>query len=159
VAHRPDHPAPRRLAQAAKKGNSKDALVAEARAAAFDDIFKRLDAARLQQGVACAVQGYVETYLSTEHVETPGIGCPIAALGAGIARESAAVRSVHAENRARLFLMIEAGLSGHTAARRLRSKEPVALLCGAVVTASASADRTQVGEILAIAHKRALALL
>jgi TetR/AcrR family transcriptional repressor of nem operon len=65
---------------------SKEELIAAAIRAAFDEIADRFDRRLRQNGAAASVEAYVDEYLSMYHVEHPGRGCPVAAIGADAGR-------------------------------------------------------------------------
>jgi TetR/AcrR family transcriptional repressor of nem operon len=67
---------------------SKDALEAEAVERAFAQSDSRIYAPTAHPGDA--KRAFLDTYLSAAHRDHPGSGCPIAALGPEIARDSAA---------------------------------------------------------------------
>jgi TetR/AcrR family transcriptional repressor of nem operon len=71
---------------------SKDDLVAEAVAVAFEEISERLVRIAEAAPQGRALQAIVEHYLSREHLEAPGSGCVLAALAAEIARLPVPVR-------------------------------------------------------------------
>jgi TetR/AcrR family transcriptional repressor of nem operon len=73
-----------------KRFASKDALVAEATGRAFEELGGRLDAldAGRPGDHAAARAALVDYYLSAEHRDHPGDGCPAAALAADLAREA-----------------------------------------------------------------------
>jgi TetR/AcrR family transcriptional repressor of nem operon len=70
-----------------KHFDSKSDVVRAAVRFAFDDVVERLDRRTAESGEA-AVAAYIAEYLSQEHVAQPGIGCPVAALGADAGRHS-----------------------------------------------------------------------
>ncbi len=84
---------------------SKDALAAAACARAFGQSLERWErrAAERDDGVA-GLAAVVDGYLSTRSRDTPGTGCPAAALAGDVAREpsGAAVRDAYADGVAAL---------------------------------------------------------
>jgi TetR/AcrR family transcriptional regulator, transcriptional repressor for nem operon len=74
---------------------SKDALVREACARAFEGSTDTLDHAAPQ--AACNVHDRIRAYLSPRHRDAPGIGCPIAALAMDAARAGGALSDVFAQ--------------------------------------------------------------
>lgn len=79
-----------------KHFRSKDELVTAALSAAFAGHADRFDRRREQQGARAALDAYVGEYLSPGHVAHPGMGCPVAALGADAGRGSAVVSAAFA---------------------------------------------------------------
>jgi TetR/AcrR family transcriptional regulator, transcriptional repressor for nem operon len=73
-----------------KRFASKEALVAEAVGQAFTERAAQLDELDAREDRASARRDFVEAYLSPEHRDNPGRGCPAVALGADVAREEAA---------------------------------------------------------------------
>ncbi len=71
-----------------KHFESKNDVVRTAVRSAFDDIVGRFDRSKAENGDAAAVAAYVSEYLSHGHVTQPGIGCPVAALGADAGRHN-----------------------------------------------------------------------
>ncbi|MFG3344368.1 TetR/AcrR family transcriptional regulator [Streptomyces sp. NPDC048018] len=74
-----------------KQFASKEALVDEATAHAFDEL-ARLHTAGLEQHAGrrdAAQQALIDTYLSVEHRDSPADGCPVAALATDMARQPA----------------------------------------------------------------------
>jgi TetR/AcrR family transcriptional repressor of nem operon len=137
---------------------SKDALVAEATAAAFSGIRERLAEWTSSKGSKAALDEYVAEYLSQRHVEAPGTGCPIAAYGAEVARESDVVRAAFNEGVEPLVAWIADGLAGPAPRRRARAIELLTMMVGAIVTARAAGSGAIAGEVLACARKRAAEL-
>ncbi|WUW91593.1 TetR/AcrR family transcriptional regulator [Streptomyces sp. NBC_01451] len=82
-----------------KQFPSKEALVAEAAQAAFGDLDQLLASFDTAHGDHATARGaLVDFYLSTEHRDQPGTGCPTAGFAGDTARESAAaeVRETYA---------------------------------------------------------------
>jgi TetR/AcrR family transcriptional repressor of nem operon len=65
---------------------SKNDLVRAAIRLAFDGIANRFDRREAENGEEAALEAYIADYLSAAHVAEPGLGCPIAALGAEAGR-------------------------------------------------------------------------
>lgn len=134
---------------------SKEALVAEATTAAFREALARFELKPGRGSAGAALREYVADYLSTEHLEHPEIGCPIAAYGADIGREQAAVKRAYAEGLELLLVQIGKGLASPPAKRRARAAELLSLMCGAVVAARACGHPPLASDILATARRRA----
>jgi TetR/AcrR family transcriptional regulator, transcriptional repressor for nem operon len=71
---------------------SKDDLFVEAVARAFDEMGTGMVEAARSAPDGKALRAMIERYLSTPHVNSPGTGCVIAALGPELARKSKRVR-------------------------------------------------------------------
>ena len=103
--------------------DTKEALLASALQSAFDQIMAELDRRLAEDAPEVAVADFHAFYLSQGHVDQPGIGCPVAAVGAGVNR------------------MVEAlakGMKGSARARRAAALRELATLAGALVIARAS---------------------
>lgn len=133
--------------------DSKDALVAEAAEAAFAEKLSALEKSAEKSGSADAVKEYAERYLTQNHVTKRGMGCPMAALGADVAREDLAVRDVFADGAQQLLAELSAGLSGGPAQRREKAMRLLAMLVGAVIIARAVSDQRLGNEILSSCRK------
>lgn len=71
---------------------SKDDLLAEAVARAFDDMGDRMVETARSAPEGQGLRVMIERYLSTGHANSPGMGCVVAALGAELARKPLSVR-------------------------------------------------------------------
>lgn len=94
-----------------KHFESKDQLVAEACADALRETFGRMEA---QPNIKAAVA----TYLSVQHRDHPGSGCPFAAIGGELARMDAKTRHVVTEGFVRLVELLASRFRGNDARRR-----------------------------------------
>ena len=72
---------------------SKDQLVAEARSAAIDTITERVASSASRKRGRKGLETAVAEYLSVEHRDNPRDGCPLAALGAELARADTQTRA------------------------------------------------------------------
>jgi len=108
---------------------SKDDLAAAAVRRAFADVVERFDRRASRDGGPAAIAAYRRDYLSPSHVDDPGRGCPIAALGPDAFRHADALASEFAAGAEALIARC-AGDS--TAAIR-----DLVMLVGAVVVARA----------------------
>ncbi|MFJ9180043.1 TetR/AcrR family transcriptional regulator [Streptomyces sp. NPDC102360] len=72
-----------------KQFASKEALVDEATSHAFDELTRHHEEGLERYGGqrAAAQRALIDTYLSPEHRDSPGEGCPVAALATDMARE------------------------------------------------------------------------
>src|ERR1700751_2537076 len=71
---------------------SKDDLFVEAVARAFDEMGKGMREVAESAPQGQALRAIIERYLSTGHVNSPGMGCVLAALGPELARKPLSVR-------------------------------------------------------------------
>ena len=127
-----------------KHFDSKDALVERA----LDDAFSGFVAALREGEAGQAFATYRALYLSREHVAQPGVGCPVAALGAEIARGSGALKAAFGANVRRVIDAITGSRKGAAAARRTAALREFSMLVGAVIIARAS-DPDLADEVLA----------
>lgn len=138
---------------------SKDELVAEAASAAFTEIVQRLQSYAEREGPPAALLRYVREYLSEEHLENPGIGCPIATYGAEVARSGDVIQKAFARGFDAQLAWIAEALSGPAKQRAERAAEIMATLVGAVVAARVASSSNAARSILTSAKKRALLLI
>ena len=127
--------------------DTKDALVAATIRATFEGIGEALGARGAEVGVQNAVQEYFAYYLSQEHVANPGMGCPVPALGADIARGSPALKAEFAAGFKDSLEVIAAGLPGSQEERREAATRELAMRVGAILIARAC-DPETASEIL-----------
>lgn len=142
---------------------SKDALVREACARAFDWSIAPLDG---QEGAGQnSLAARVEAYLSPRHRDSPGNGCPAAALAVDVARAGGDLSAVFAEgverNIAR-FARVMAGLGDEQAPDAGQRAQAMAMLSGMVgalvlARATAAADPALSDEILKTVQQQLLA--
>jgi TetR/AcrR family transcriptional regulator, transcriptional repressor for nem operon len=133
---------------------SKEALVAEVLQQALDEKAESL-VARDGFSAREALKAYVALYLSGAHVDNPGKGCPIAALGAEAARSDETARAL-AAGVEKLAANFAADLSGGPAGdsagdpleARRRAVAMLASMVGAVVVARAVGDSPLRAEVL-----------
>lgn len=120
---------------------SKEALVAEATAAAFASIAERFERDVSKAGPEPTLRHYVADYLSLAHVANPAVGCPIAAYGTDVARQGASVREAYANGLDRMCGAIAGCFSDSPAQSRRLAREIISIMVGAVVTARATGDQ------------------
>ncbi|MDR0225388.1 MAG: TetR/AcrR family transcriptional regulator [Burkholderiaceae bacterium] len=122
---------------------SKDALVREACARAFDWSIAPLDG--LPDAQAGSLAARVQSYLSPQHRDSPGSGCPAAALAVDVARAGGDLSAVFAEgverNITRFARVIgELAPDGQPdAAQREQAMTMLSTMVGALVLARATA--------------------
>lgn len=142
---------------------SKDALVREACARAFDWSIAPLDGVEGDDG---SLASRVQSYLSPQHRDSPGSGCPAAALAVDVARAGGDLSAVFAEgverNIARFARVIGGLADGEAPGPDLRAQAMTMLsgMVGALVLAraTAAAQPALSDEILATVRERLLAL-
>jgi TetR/AcrR family transcriptional repressor of nem operon len=130
-----------------KRFASKEALVAEAVGQAFAERAAQLDKLAAGEDHPSARRDFVEAYLSSEHRDNPGAGCPAAALGADVAREDVAggAREPYADGIER-YARWMAGDGGEDLAA-------VSMLVGALVLARATSGTPLSDRILTAARE------
>lgn len=123
---------------------SKDALAREACLRAFDWTITPLD--RLESSPAensapgtQRLRALVHAYLSANHRDHPGEGCPAAALAADAARAGPEMSEVFAQGVERNIQRFMHVLEGEEAARRTRTIVTLSSMVGALVLARATA--------------------
>lgn len=127
---------------------SKDALVAEASAAAFEEFQSRMEQTKAGNSPEAEVQAYVAGYLSDCHLANPQDGCPIATLGAEAAREQRQVQQAFADGTEGLIEKLSAAHLGSAAERRAKAVTLLINLVGAIVIARAVGEGDLRQEIL-----------
>jgi TetR/AcrR family transcriptional repressor of nem operon len=131
---------------------SKDALVAEATTAAFASFVERIERNIAKNGPESALRGYVADYLSLGHIANPAVGCPIAAYGADVARQGAAIRDAYAQGLGRMCSAIAGCFADPPARGQRLTQEIISTMVGAVVTARATGDQQLARSYLAAAR-------
>ena len=126
---------------------TKEAMLAAALQSAFDQTMAELDRRLVEQAPAAAVADFRAFYLSQGHLERPGIGCPVAAVGADIGRGPAKLKGAFGEGIRRMVAALARGMKGDAEARRASAVRELALLVGALVVARAS-DPDMAREVL-----------
>lgn len=131
-----------------KQFASKEALIDEATAHAFDELAQLRDEGLKQHAGQrdAAQQALIGTYFSIEHRDSPADGCPVAALATDMAREPVdrEARRVYAE-----------GVSDFAEWLDTEAQDGITRLCtmvGALVLARAIAGSPLSEEILTSAH-------
>lgn len=124
--------------------NSKEDLIAAAFTHAVDDKVRDMEAASTEAERQPARQAYIDEYLSRKHVTNSGHGCPLATLGAGIAREKNNARASASATVTRLVdLLDDTENEADTKGRAI-----MALLVGSVLLARLSDNKSDVNEAL-----------
>jgi TetR/AcrR family transcriptional repressor of nem operon len=105
------------------------------------------------------LEGAIRDYLSQNHRDNPGQGCPTSALVAEIARHPRATRDAFTGKVDDVIELIAAGLDAASEPERRRKAVAVyALMVGALQLARAVNDRRLSGEILKSGVEEAIAL-
>ncbi len=122
--------------------NDKEALLTAALESAFDEVMRDRTPAMDDADKGAGVERFRAFYLSEGHRNNPGIGCPVAALGAEVARGSVALKAAFGAGVNRMAKALERGMKGAPAARRAKALRELAMLAGAVMIARASDPET-----------------
>jgi TetR/AcrR family transcriptional repressor of nem operon len=120
---------------------SKDALAREACLRAFEWTIKPLDGLE-QAGDASAsakLQAMVDSYLSADHRDHPGDGCPAAALATDAARAGPEMSEVFAQGVERNIQRFMRVLEGQPAQKRAQTIVVLSSMVGALALARATA--------------------
>jgi TetR/AcrR family transcriptional repressor of nem operon len=135
---------------------SKEALLREALLRSLDDRHEQLE----QALHGAEVEVLARAYLSPEHRDAPGTGCPIAALAAEVARHPRATRSAFATRNGPTLDALAGWLSsrGDRKAGRADAAALLGLLAGTLQLARATPDRAESDAILEAGIRAALRL-
>jgi TetR/AcrR family transcriptional repressor of nem operon len=127
---------------------TKEALVDAALQIAFEQSALPLESRLERQEPKAAIAGYRAHYLSDGHVRQAGIGCPVVALGADVARGLGELKRSFGAGVKRMIASLAKGMAGSQQEKEARATREFAMLVGAVVIARASDPETAV-EVLA----------
>lgn len=135
--------------------DSKTALLAEAASQAGAESVAAL--AQVASGVPHRqrLAALVDAYLSQQHVDGPGTGCPIAALGSETARQDAEVRAAATQRIKDLVALLQSLLPGQEAERHAEALATLSTLVGAMVLARA-VDDPALSRLVRLAARMAL---
>jgi len=114
---------------------TKDDLVIEALRRSFNDFAQPLELRQQIESPQAVAAEYKALYLSEGHVENPGFGCPMPALGAEVGRESDAVKAEFTAGMRRVISALAAAEDGTPEQREAAALRQLAMLVGAVVLA------------------------
>ena len=117
-----------------KHFDSKEQLLAEAVAKAFEEIEGRFDERVSKAKPGTELRALIESYLSLEHCADPGGGCPMAALATEIGRLPRPVRAQIDEAIKRRVKRVSRFVPGVT--DKQREQNTMALLSGLIGTVS-----------------------
>jgi TetR/AcrR family transcriptional repressor of nem operon len=130
---------------------SRDVLVAEATARAFNSVNQRL-AKVMPDAPHARFEAFLDAYLAASHRDDPGSGCVVATLAMDAARNPAA-REVFAAHFHDIADQMAALLSLSGKDGRARGAAVIAAMAGAVAVARAVDDRKLSDEILDAARR------
>ena len=135
---------------------SKEALLREAVSQSLDDRHEELERA-IRSG---DLEGAIRAYLSPEHRDAPGVGCPIAALASEVARHPHATRRTFASHNAPTLDALAGWLSLRRGKEvgRADAAAFLGLLVGTLQLARATPDRAESNAILEAGVRAALRL-
>ncbi len=135
---------------------SKEALVKEALLLALDQRHEALE--QTLQGAE--LEAVVRAYLSPEHRNTAGTGCPVASLASEVARHPRATRGAFASHNAQTLDALAAWLSSGRGSEVTRADAAalLGLLAGTLQLARATLDRAESDAILEAGVRAALRL-
>ena len=128
-----------------KHFGSRDDLVAEAADSAFADSERTIH--DLTADAEDPLAAFVEWYVSAEHRDNPGEGCPVVALAADVRRGDDRVRAAYRQEVERYLAHLERLFGGGDDARR-RATVALSTLVGSLVLARAIDDEALSEEIL-----------
>ncbi|MEO4002061.1 TetR/AcrR family transcriptional regulator [Mesorhizobium sp. CAU 1732] len=120
---------------------SKDELIAEALARCFDE--------RSEQYAGHEAIAIVERYLSRDHRDAPGRGCPAAALGSDASRQSDETRSAFAAGVENMIAAIEKDVrpkQAHDPVSRARAISVLAQAVGAMILSRACPESSSLAD-------------
>ena len=132
---------------------SKEQLMAEACARAFDSGGERWRGVVEREGKDGAMAAIADAYLSRRHIDHPGAGCTVAALGADVARLAPPVRAAMTAGVKAQIDLLAPLLDDNPATGRARAIADYAAMVGALVLARAVDDVALSDEILATVRK------
>jgi len=128
--------------------DSKDELAATAIARAFEDIFDQLDNAKTKSNHRSAIIEFINGDLSSQHVSNPGMGCPIVALGAEVARGSVAERTAIAQGIEQVIDRLAEMIGENKDEARHKASGLLSLLVGTVILARLAPSEEMMNDIL-----------
>ena len=140
-----------------KHFSSKNAAIAEALAAAFEETSASRNRLVADAAPQDRLRVFIETYLSESHLDRPDRGCALAALGGEAPRAAPQVRAVLDGAYERFTASAAALLPGEEATRLSRARALVAALIGTLIMARSLNDRAAATDLLARAREDLLA--
>ncbi|CAG2161213.1 TetR/AcrR family transcriptional regulator [Cupriavidus numazuensis] len=119
--------------------NSKDALVAEAIDAAFDQTMANLEAAVAEVPQRQRQRAIVDAYVTRRHRDRPDAGCAIASLGSDVSRLDVGTRRKF-ERRVDALIALIAGEDGQSQKRAAAVRTLATMVGGLVLARAVSSD-------------------
>lgn len=135
---------------------SKEALVRESLLRALDQRHEALE----QTLKGADLEAVVRAYLSPEHRDTAGTGCPVASLASEVARHPRATRSAFTSHNAQTLEAVASWLSsrGGNEVTRADAAALLGLLAGTLQIARATPDRAESDAMLEAGVRAAIRL-
>lgn len=127
---------------------SKDDLACAAIRNAFETLGGAMAQDIAQHGAGPVLHSYVAHYLSEQHVNDPGAGCPIAALGAEAGRGNAAFGREIDNGAKRMTDLFAQGINGDPDTARAKAIGLLTTLVGTIVLARSTSSASGSLEIL-----------
>lgn len=127
---------------------SKDELVGAAFHFATQDVTRALRVAETQTERLKALDDYINTYLSVEHVNDLSNGCPLAALSGEAARTDGAVRQSASEALKTTTQLIANAIGGNKPAAMSKANTAACLLVGTISLARIAASENDRDQLL-----------
>jgi len=118
--------------------NTKDDLIVESVRLAFDSFAAPLELRQNLEPPDRVAADFKALYLSDRHVANPGLGCPMPAIGAELARESTQVKAEFSVGLERVWEALAKSLPGTNEEKHDAAARELAMLVGAIVLARAS---------------------
>ncbi|TPG40516.1 TetR/AcrR family transcriptional regulator [Sphingomonas koreensis] len=121
---------------------NKDAMLDGALEEAFEQIVAPLEAGLAEQSVEVVGRQFRAFYLSDEHLQNAGLGCPAAALAGEIARATEPTKKVFATGFRNMLELMTRTKTGDAAGREAQAARELAMMVGAMTIARASDPET-----------------
>ena len=121
---------------------SKDELVAAALDTAFADMVALLDGEMQRTAPEGVRETFRAWYLSDDHLNDPGTGCPGAALGGELGRGSPATKAAFSRGLDAMLSALALAMEGSDAERRDAAVRELSMMLGALTLARASDSAT-----------------
>lgn len=128
--------------------NSKDELVGAAFHFATQDVTRAMRVAETQTERLKALDDYINTYLSVEHVNDLSNGCPLAALSGEAARTAGAARQSASEALETTTQLIARAIGGDEPAAISKANTAACLLVGTISLARVAASEEDRDQLL-----------
>ncbi len=132
--------------------SSKNDMLAAATRHAFGAMAEDFDRERDEDGAEAALHAYVARYLSRDHIDHPGLGCPAAGFGCDAGRMPEILGGEFAEGAEQLIARVAAGLTARgtpAADARAEAIRTLTMMIGTVMIARALGPSPLQKEIVA----------